>query len=358
MAKTLPNRIQELDALRGFAAICVVLFHKTMGSHSNDVLKFGVTGVDLFFMISGFVILMTLKKVKTSRQFIIGRISRLYPLFWVAVTLTALVRLVNGEASINQSFIIKYVSNLTMFHTYFLQNHLDGVYWTLTLEMCFYMLMLVFFIYNLLPKIEHIALVALFPLFIYGIYISGHIGVWSVRVHRFATLVEFLPLFISGIVYYNMKFDAKTPLRFVLLGLCFATQIALFHLGIDRIRWITTGQYTIVLALYNVLFMAFVYNRLNFIVNPVTTFLGTLSYAIYLVHNPIGWLSKYYIPQNLGFWLSLVISMGGIILVAYTLHKFVELPSLKYVKERWLKAKPQLTDANGDPQVLITPSNP
>jgi peptidoglycan/LPS O-acetylase OafA/YrhL len=78
MSKPLPGRIQELDALRGLAAICVVLFHKTMGSpHSNMFLKLGVTGVDLFFMISGFVILMTLKKVKTSKQFIIGRISRL-----------------------------------------------------------------------------------------------------------------------------------------------------------------------------------------------------------------------------------------------------------------------------------------
>jgi peptidoglycan/LPS O-acetylase OafA/YrhL len=244
-----------------------------------------------------------------------------------------------------------------MFHPYFLQSHLDGVYWTLVVEMCFYGVMLVLFIYNLFPKIENIALVLLVPLFIYGIYVSGHIGVWSVRVHRFATLIEVLPLFISGIVYYNMKFEAKTPLRFVLLGMCFATQIALFHLGIDRIRWITTGQYAIALTFYNALFMAFIYNKLNFITNPVTTFLGTISYAIYLIHNPIGSLSRYYIPQSAGFWLTVAISMATILIVAYALHRLVEIPSLKYAKEKWLKAKP-LQPVTLNHHTTTTPLNP
>ena len=65
------NRLQELDALRGIAALMVVLFHFTMGrQEANLGFKLGTTGVDLFFIISGFVIFMSLSKVKNSKDFI------------------------------------------------------------------------------------------------------------------------------------------------------------------------------------------------------------------------------------------------------------------------------------------------
>ena len=83
------NRYQELDALRGIAAIMVVLFHFTMGrKEANLGFKLGTTGVDMFFIISGFVIFMSINKVKTSGEFIINRISRLYPTYWACVTFT------------------------------------------------------------------------------------------------------------------------------------------------------------------------------------------------------------------------------------------------------------------------------
>src|SRR5262245_16693709 len=81
------SRLRELDALRGVAALFVMFYHFSMDRTGFErYLSFGTTGVDLFFIISGFVIFMSLEKVSDSREFIINRISRLYPTYWAAVT--------------------------------------------------------------------------------------------------------------------------------------------------------------------------------------------------------------------------------------------------------------------------------
>jgi peptidoglycan/LPS O-acetylase OafA/YrhL len=59
------KRFEELDVLRGLAAVMVVVFHFTMGRNQADLgFKLGTTGVYLFFIISGFVILLSLEHVE------------------------------------------------------------------------------------------------------------------------------------------------------------------------------------------------------------------------------------------------------------------------------------------------------
>lgn len=68
-SKTQLSRYEELDALRGIAALMVVLFHFTMYRQETKFgFKLGTTGVDLFFLISGFVIIMSLIKIKNSKD--------------------------------------------------------------------------------------------------------------------------------------------------------------------------------------------------------------------------------------------------------------------------------------------------
>src|ERR1044072_9360250 len=83
------SRIKELDALRGIAALMVVFFHYTFWRPQAKLgFNLGTTGVDLFFMISGFVIFMSLLHINQSKEFVINRISRLYPGYWACVTFT------------------------------------------------------------------------------------------------------------------------------------------------------------------------------------------------------------------------------------------------------------------------------
>ena len=124
------NRILELDALRGIAVLAVVFFHMTMGREEAKYgFKLGVTGVDLFFIISGFVILLTLEKTKNWRSFLISRFSRLYPAYWICVTFTTILGLLASMLThkpVPEGLLVKYIANMTMLQLYLRQADIDG----------------------------------------------------------------------------------------------------------------------------------------------------------------------------------------------------------------------------------------
>src|SRR5690606_27706461 len=135
------NRILELDALRGLAALAVVLFHYTTKYSEifkTDVttklinFKYGSLGVPLFFIISGFVIFMTIKKVKTPFEFVFKRFIRLYPVFWVCIIITAIVTF-NFPPGFGRSFSDLIVS-FTMIPALLGYKPIDGAYWSLVPE--------------------------------------------------------------------------------------------------------------------------------------------------------------------------------------------------------------------------------
>ena len=89
------SRLRVLDLLRFCAALAVVMFHfvetSAWGTRRAfpaliDFSMFGVYGVRLFFVISGFVILMSAWG-RTSGQFVVSRIARLYPAYWASVVI-------------------------------------------------------------------------------------------------------------------------------------------------------------------------------------------------------------------------------------------------------------------------------
>ena len=94
-------RVRELDVLRGLAAAAVVLFHYTVrygalyGYPAPPIVRVptGFYGVEVFFCISGFVIFMTLDRTRRPMDFVVSRVSRLWPAYIVAIAVTfAVVR--------------------------------------------------------------------------------------------------------------------------------------------------------------------------------------------------------------------------------------------------------------------------
>ena len=139
------QRYSELDAIRGIAALMVVIFHYSIrygelyGYAVAPAFGFewGRYGVQLFFIVSGFVIFLTLDKKPHTADFIISRFSRLYPAYWVAVVITFsfvyFFPLPGREVDIKTAII-----NLTMVQQWVGVANVDGVYWTLSLELSFY----------------------------------------------------------------------------------------------------------------------------------------------------------------------------------------------------------------------------
>jgi peptidoglycan/LPS O-acetylase OafA/YrhL len=143
-------RVNEIDLLRFIAALMVVIFHyafrgQAQGEKSpmkypllDGVAQYGYLGVELFFMISGFVILMTAANGDL-RRFVSSRVVRLYPAFWVACALTFLITLTFGGPRFTATWG-QWAANMTLMAEFLSVASIDGAYWSLYVEMRFYLL--------------------------------------------------------------------------------------------------------------------------------------------------------------------------------------------------------------------------
>jgi peptidoglycan/LPS O-acetylase OafA/YrhL len=141
----------ELDLLRLGAAVAVLLYHFTWNSFETGAsavgypsaltawTRYGFFGIEVFFLISGLVITRSVAG-RTAGRFAIARAIRLYPAYWAAVTFTALLLLWLGPPG---SVVVtpgRYLVNMTMLTEFVHGTYLDHVYWTLTAELTFYVL--------------------------------------------------------------------------------------------------------------------------------------------------------------------------------------------------------------------------
>src|SRR5215510_1508370 len=134
MSATETGRLEEVDVLRGLAALCVVVSHYTtlcvkhfleapFGLRLDTI--YGFYSVQLFFVISGFVISLTIDKSRTWRDFAFSRFSRLYPTYWAALTLMVVLELlVFGK----EPWISGTIANLTMLQEFIGFGNLDNVF--------------------------------------------------------------------------------------------------------------------------------------------------------------------------------------------------------------------------------------
>lgn len=130
------SRVNEIDLLRFLAALSVVFFHYSFRGYAADGLsrmpypflapftKYGYLGVELFFMISGFVILMTVAS-GSLRTFIISRFTRLYPAFLACCTITFIVTILIGAPKFSAS-LRQYIINMTMLGKFVGIPSIDG----------------------------------------------------------------------------------------------------------------------------------------------------------------------------------------------------------------------------------------
>ncbi len=159
MAETSPktSRLAWLDALRGFAALCVVFDHGStlvlmpVRDYLYRWLNLGQFGVFVFFLVSGYIVPASLERRGSLRTFWTGRAFRLYPMFLLALIL-ALVAYETGYGTIAGAE--HHPASAISAWVLMLQNLLPGlnvpnVTWTLSYEMIFYLLLAALFSYGI-----------------------------------------------------------------------------------------------------------------------------------------------------------------------------------------------------------------
>ncbi len=337
MPKTQTNRLLELDALRGLAALSVVVFHFTINENAEKLgweFRYGVTGVDIFFIISGFVIFLTIQKVRKWQDFAVSRLSRLYPTFWACVFITAAFMYAYQPENLSWPMLL---ANLTMVPVYFGIENLDGVYWTLLVEMVFYLWILVIYLAKGLDKIMTISVVCTVGV------VAFHLGkAFYLDFYEFISwkvqLLNHFPLFFSGILFYKLKYQGFAWRYVGLIFLCLMAAFYLHDKGGRSMYHVTWIEHNVILVLYHVLFFLFVLGRLTFLVWPPLLFLGKISYSLYLLHQYIG--HRVIHSLNVIYGINIYLAVGGTlalcILLAWGVTYYVELPAIRAIKD-WYK---------------------
>jgi peptidoglycan/LPS O-acetylase OafA/YrhL len=153
MRLNISSRITFLDGLRGISIVAVILFH-ALGRYPDllpyggkfsgiPLIKYGWLGVELFFVISGFVILMTLEKSSSFRDFMLRRWFRLFPAMLACSAFIFITAPLFPERPAGQPKLINLLPGLT-FINYgwgWLQESLsplESAFWSLFVEVKFY----------------------------------------------------------------------------------------------------------------------------------------------------------------------------------------------------------------------------
>ena len=324
-------RLGELDVLRGLAACFVMLFHYTVryrevfahGGPPAHADPLGETAVHLFFMISGFVIFMTLSKTRTALDFIVSRFSRLFPVYWAAVLLTFTVLTLAPLPGRTPGFA-QLLVNLTMLQRWLHVPEVDGVYWTLAVELSFYALMLAVFLAGWLRRIEWLVIPWLLLEGAWAFLGQGHA---LPKVVEISFLLKYAHLFLAGILFYRLRFEGFTAARHALLACCFATHAALNGL-----------PGALFAAGFFAAFYALACDRLARIAVRPLAFLGAISYSLYLVHQNIGYTVMRALDSS-PRPLQVAAAAAVAVLLASALTFFIERPSLRAIRDFYKRSK-------------------
>ena len=321
----------ELDALRGLAALAVVAFHYTTHYHAmighTEPLGFGFPagnyGVQLFFLISGFVIFMTLERTRTAMDFVVSRFSRLFPAYWSAMAITAAVVYTLGMPQ--QKLPLRdLLLDLTMVQEVLGAEHLDGSYWTLGVELFFYAQMLLWFMLGWLPRIRIIIVGWLLLAVAYGL--TRKAGLHFSYSVREALILQHIPFFAMGILFYRMHSRAGSHRTdAILVGLCLAA-IAIAYAPV----------YLAVASACVAIFWLFITGRLAWLRTAPLAYLGTISYSLYLLHQAIGFVLIHRMERNgVAPLVAVFVAIAAIFVLATALTHLVERPALKWIRGAW-----------------------
>lgn len=315
-ATSRPGREPALDWLRGLAALAVVMFHYFhkgpmegwMPVRQHPLLDalsaYGYLGVHLFFMISGYVIMMTAQHADL-RHFVASRISRLVPALWFCATLTALIELLIPESPFKPLSWTQYLANLTLVPAWFGQEPIDGAYWSLAIEINFYLWVAAAIALGQLRHIERLLLAwlalsfvnLLRPMYPVQLLTSAH---WA-------------PLFAGGAFFYLVRASGWTRQR--RLALCASLLLACAYAwretgplrGWDTLVRLDAGpNHLVIQAIILACFGAFrwmVSRPLTSSGDALSDLAGRLTYPLYLIH------------QNAGYAVFGLAASGGLVAV-------------------------------------------
>ena len=367
------SRFHLLDPLRGIAAIAVFLCHhqysetfQLLCPNIYSVFKLGGHAVPVFFVISGYCIALTANRVmaknQTSRYFLWKRMYRIYPTFWCSILLILAIRafsmtlieggLVNQHPFLGNSMkmpgysegawigIVTLTRSITHHHGVWWGRfgEVNGAYWTLALEMQFYIIVALMLRFRRFYSAGLITMTALsFVVYCYQpLY---------VRFAFWGTSIPYWSWFSYGLGLYWLQNRNWTPQRIFqsyavpvcsIIGTTYL--VGIIYCGVSGLG--IEGQYfafSSAVFLWGLLAIDDQFSnlkqsshRLLRWITRGSTALGAASYTIYLMHNEVSHLLDLclyrLIPEHAVVREGCI--LGGTVVIAYYCYYLIEKPFL------------------------------
>jgi len=322
------NKIDTIQSLRGIASLAVAWSHLT-ASATYSPLKFsgmyGWLGVEVFFVISGFIIPYALHRsnyqLRDFRTFFVKRLIRLEPPYLISILIVIALFLstiippwLRGEP--HEAFVIRWTElalHLGYLNGYFGYNWLNGAFWTLAVESQYYLLIGLLFPFlasdRMWLRVVNFATLGLMSLF----YTSKpYIG-------------NYIFLFLMGILTWQLRAGLVNKWGYVVVLIVLILCSYLRANLASTVAGVIAGS---------VIWWG---DSISFLKSRILLLLGDISYSLYLVHIPIGfhfinvYKSKLLggVPSPMGEALMIFLAFFVSILCAYIFYKLVEQPARK-----------------------------
>jgi len=329
-------RLLILDGLRLFAALTVVSWHlvaaPTAGwaDRGTDafgpfafVARYGWLGVELFFLISGFVICMSSWGRRVG-DFAASRVVRLYPAYWPAVLVSAAILGIFGGREISWP---QTAANLTMLQNPLGVPDVDPSYWTLAVELRFYLLFAIV-----------VALGVTYRRVVYFCVIWLAASVFVAGQPWLAWLIsaENVPYFVGGVALFLIHRFGGTPL---LWGIVTASWlIAVYRVdthvtaALGEHEWTAWVPAALAVTGFFGLMSLVATNVFRRVRWPWLVTAGALTYPLYLLHQTLGVTVINGLRGAVPAWLLLSGVVAGLLVLAWLVHRHVERPVAAWLK--------------------------
>ncbi|MDE2500022.1 MAG: acyltransferase [Alphaproteobacteria bacterium] len=350
------RRIAVLDGYRALAILLVLAFHYTVrfapplqrhahfpaGSIFSGAapLDYGWAGVELFFVISGFVILMTLERCRSVGEFALRRFARLWPMLVIAASMTSLVVYLIGPPDWRVSWP-DYLMSILLIEPSLLSHFwagasfkwVDDAYWSLFVEIRFYALAAVVYLAAGRNFVRY-------WLVLQGVAFAAFLVVvlTAFRAYPYLSLVlfpDYMPYFTVGICVYECY--SRGPLnKIAAAGAVMAAGMALFnaYYGLFFAIGGTPHGNAVVNLLIFSLFLLFVIDHpiVRIFASRPMVRLGQASYSLYLIHQVIGvCIMRVCIGLGVPYLIVLPVTVCAMIASACLLFYRVEVPIKSWI---------------------------
>lgn len=344
-----PGRFAFIDALRGVAAMSVVVYH----IYKQNLLKYaetpfpepfhtlfvnGYLGVYIFFVLSGFVIAYSVRGYRITPGFVgrfaLRRSLRLDPPYWVAMIGAILVALTAQQVAIENKLEVPSAGDVVA-HVFYIQQflgipHILGVFWTLCLEIQFYLLYVV--LLGLTQRFAGDRLWVFFgPIFVLSLIVGA-----NVLDLGHALCLWAWPFFFVGAAT-SWHFDGRISSRtwgLIMAAACLVALDAPERIGVALLTAAAiffTGRATSSTG-------ATLLRELS--LGRVLQYLGKISYSLYLTHLLIGSKSarlaiRFLGRKELGLLEMVAILLGCVaasVVLAHVMYLVVERTAVKLSK--------------------------